>query len=183
MKSFKTKDVVIRRFKKSDVDKIYINKNQAYNTSNLCYENIHKSKDETQRIIESAMIEYYTEEPIWAVEAKKTKDLLGFIKVDNYSAKNKVCNISWSLSTSDNNKNVVTDALKEVVSYLFSKKGIELIECSYYDENEKTGEILSEVGMKKEAVLKHRRFNKETNKKEDYIIYSIELNEFQKCRN
>lgn len=179
MKSFRTNDVLIRRFKESDVKKMHDNIENSKNISNLSNVTRNKSINETQRIVKSAMIEYYTEEPIWALEIKETKDLVGFIKVENYSPKNKICNISWAMSGKYENKALMTEALRRVMSYLFDKRGIELIECSYYEQNKQTGEILNKAGMKKEATLKERRYNEETRKKEDFIIYSIDINEFK----
>lgn len=182
MKSFKTNDVLIRKFKKDDIDKVYKNFNSSNKISNLSNVITNKSKYETQKIVESAMIEYYTEEPIWALEEKQTKDIFGFIKIDNYSPKNKICNISWAMVDDYAKEKLITQALKKVVDYLFEKRGIELIECSYYEQNKETGVILDNIGMKKEAVLKHRRFNEQTNTKEDYIIYSININDFKNIK-
>ena len=179
MKSFKTNDVLIRQFKKDDIDKVYKNFNSSNKISNLTNIQTSKSKYETQKIVESAMIEYNTEEPIWALEEKQTKDIFGFIKIDNYSPKNKICNISWAMIDDNGKEILITQALKKVVDYLFEKRGIELIECSYYEHNKEAGEILNNVGMKREAVLKQRRFNEQTNTKEDYIIYSIDINDFK----
>lgn len=178
LKKFKTNDVVIRKFRVNDVESLYNNlviSNDVTYVSNIV---INKSKNETQRIVESAVNEYYTEEPIWALEEKKTKNIVGFIRVDKYSPKNKFCTLSWAISDTINNANLMPQALIKVMNYLFEKKGIELIECSYFEQSERTGKVLDNVGMKKEAVLKDRRFNEETNRKENYVIYSIDINEF-----
>ena len=182
MKNFKTNDVLIRRFKFEDVDKIYEYIKYSNKISNISdiYEN--ESKIETQRIIESAIMEYNTEETMWALEGKHTKDLFGFIKVDNYSPKNKICKIYWGAKNYFDNEKMITQALKIVMNYLFKRKGMELIECTYYGHNKETDEILDNIGMTKEAVLKQRRYNEKTNKREDYVIYSIAANEFNKFK-
>lgn len=181
MKDFKTNDVLIRKFKQDDIDKIQ----EGFNSSNKRISNLSniyvtESKLEIQMIVESAIHEYYSEEPVWALETKKTKDVFGFIKIDKYSPKNKICNISWAMIDNNVNEKLILQALQKIMDYLFKKKGIELIECSYYEENTRTGQILDDVGMKKEAVLKQRRINEQTNKKEDFIIYSINIKDFKK---
>lgn len=178
MRNFRTNDVLIRKFKEDDVDNLYKYFNSSDKIPYLSNIIINENKCETQKIVESAMIEYYTEEPIWALEEKQTKDVFGFIKIDNYSPKNKICNISWAMVDNYSNEKLITQALKRVMNYLFDKRGIELIECSYYEQGKETGEILNNVGMKKEAVLKQRRYNEQTNKREDYIIYSMDINDF-----
>ena len=69
-------------------------------------------------------------------------------------------------------------ALVEIFNFLFSKKEIELIECSYYEQNKNTSVILDEIGMTKEASLRDRRINAQTNQKENFVIYSINKQEF-----
>ena len=182
MRNLKTKSVIIRRFEKEDTDRLYEifnNNNKIINISNFT---INGSKVEMKMIINSAIMEYHTEETIWALEEKNTKELFGFIKIDNYSPKNKMCKISWATLESNKNELLITQALKKVMNYLFNKKDIELIECSYYGQSKEPGEILNNIGMKKEAVLKHRRFNENTKKKEDFIIYSIDINDFKELK-
>ena len=71
------------------------------------------------------------------------------------------------------------DALVEIFNFLFSKKEIELIECSYYEQNKNISVILDEIGMTKEASLRDRRINEQTHQKENFVIYSINKQEFK----
>lgn len=173
MKGFKTNDVIIRRFKMTDVEQVYTDVLMLNNQTS-------KTINETQKIVQSAISEYYTEEPIWAVEERKTGKLIGSIKVVSYSSKNKLCEISWEITQNCSNVNLMQQALNKVMNYLFLKKNVELIVCSYYEQNTLTGEILDSLGMKKEAVLRNRRFNAQTNQKENFVIYSIDIDEFSK---
>lgn len=173
MKNFKTNDVVIRKFKMSDAEQMYSNLLED-KSENLT------TKDEIQRIIKSAIIEFYTEEPIWAVEEKKTNTIIGTIKVKSYSEKNKFCNLSWKMYNKSSNINLMQQALNKVMNYLFLKRNVELIESSYYEQNALTGQVLDNIGMTKEAVLRNRRLNTATNKKENFVIYSINAEEFCK---
>lgn len=173
MKNFRTNDVVIRKFKMSDAEQMYLDLLEC-NSENPT------TKDETQRIIKSAIVEFYTEEPIWAVEEKKTNSIIGTIKVKIYSEKNKFCNLSWKMINKSSNINLMQQALNKVMNYLFLKKNVELIECSYYEQNALTGQVLDNIGMTKEAVLRNRRFNIATNKRENFVIYSMNAEEFCK---
>ncbi len=161
--------------KKKNVDKI----NQNINSKNITKEkSIYKSTEHVRLIVKSAINEYYTDEPTWAVEDKVNKNLVGIIKVTNYSYKNKMCNITWMMSDKYWDNNFMEDALTQIFNFLFLKKNIELIECSYYEQNNSKDIILDEIGMVKEATLRDRRVNEKTNKKENFVIYSINKNEF-----
>lgn len=185
-KHFKTSNVIVRRFELKDAEQAYLNLDSNENEEGS--DNINKvGKNErkmvegiekTKMIIKSAINEYYTDEPIWAVEDKATKNLVGSIQVSNYSPKNKMCNISWMMSYKHWDNNFMKDALTQIFNFLFTKKNVELIECSYYEQNVNTNIILEEIGMKKEATLRDRRINEKTQEKENFVIYSINKQEF-----
>lgn len=183
IKYFKTSNVIVRRFEMKDVKQAYLNLSEDSDSCVDFDKNENKSIkfkgiEETRVIVKSAINEYYTDEPIWAVEDKRTKNLLGSIRVSNYSAKNRMCNISWMMSYKYWNEKFMKDALVQIFKFLFTKKNIELIECSYFEQNRGNSVILEEIGMIKEAILRDRRINEKTNKKESFVIYSINRQEF-----
>ncbi len=179
-KHFRTNHVVIRRFEMKDVEQAYFNftKEDINNGGETKEDKIAENIEHTRIIIKSAINEYYTDEPIWAVEDKVSKNLVGCIRVSNYSPKNKMCNISWMMSYKYWDNNFMKDALIQILKFLFIKKNIELVECSYYESNKNTSTILEEIGMTREATLRERRINEKTHKKENFIIYSIKKKEF-----
>ena len=177
MKCIKTDKVILRKFKMEDVEEACYNLS-IYDDNNMCNEIEDKNIEQTKIIVKSAINEFYTEEPVWAIEDKETKKLVGYIRIINFSPKNKTCNIIWSVSNKCNNISFMKDVLIQILNFLFTKKDIELVEYSYYDNNNEINTILEEIGMIKEAILRDRRINEKTNKKENFIIYSINKNEF-----
>ena len=186
-KHFKTDSVIVRKFNMKDVEQVYSNilfQNDSENTQEKITEDTnlesvkHESIEQTKLIVKSAINEYYTDEPTWAVEDKVNKNLVGVIRVTNYSKKNKMCNITWTMSYKYWDNKFMEEALKQIFKFMFTKKNIELIECSYYEQDSNTSTVLDEIGMTKEATLRDRRFNESTNKKENFVIYSISKDEF-----
>ena len=190
-KRFKTNNVVVRKFQLKDAEQTYLDfvydsDNSKFNSRTIGNEKINcENIEETKLIIKSAINEFHTDESIWAVEDTHGKKLVGFIRVTNYSKKNKMCNITWAMLHRYLESGFMSDALIQVFNFLFFKKGIELIECSYYGYNKDTSNLLEEVGMTKEAVLRNRRINGQTHEREDFTIYSICRGEFDKyiCSN
>ncbi len=188
MKTFKTDNVIVRRFQMRDAEQLNL---LLYNNSNVAAEfnNDANVEDEmenlkkTKLVIKSAINEYYTDEPVWAVENKWSKKIIGYIRVCNYSVKNKMCNISWVVSNEYWDDSFMKDALTKIFNFLFSKKNIELIECSYYQQDNNSNMVLDKIGMTKEAVLRDRRVNEKTHKKENFVIYSISKDEFFNSEN
>lgn len=167
-KHFKTNNVIVRKFNMKDVNQVCSNLSTTEE----------KSIEEARMIVKSAINEYYTDEPTWAIEDKRKKNLVGVIRVTNYIPKNKICNITWTMSYKYWDDKFMKDALTQIFKFLFTKKNIELIECSYYEQNKKDSLILDSIGMTKEASLRDRRINEYTHEKENFVIYSINKKEF-----
>ena len=167
-KHFKTNNVIVRKFNMKDVNQVCSNLSTTEE----------KSIEEARMIVKSAINEYYTDEPTWAIEDKRKKNLVGVIGVTNYIPKNKICNITWTMSYKYWDDKFMKDALTQIFKFLFTKKNIELIECSYYEQNKKDSLILDSIGMTKEASLRDRRINEYTHEKENFVIYSINKQEF-----
>lgn len=178
MKCFKKNNVIIRKFEEKDLEDMHYSILTQEEVMDIANEKICTDMTESRIILKSAMNEYYTDEPIWAVEDKNEKKLIGFIKVINYSEKNKICSLTWTIVREYWHTNYMQDALLEVIEYLINKKHIELITSSYYERNSINGYVLDGIGMKKEAVLRERRINENTHEKEDFVIYSISKQEF-----
>ena len=98
MKNFKTNDVIVRRFEMNDLEDIHYNILIQDDVIDMANYTPHKNIDESRIILKSAINEYYTDEPIWAVEDKKNKNLVGFIRVSKYSRKNKKCHLTWAVA-------------------------------------------------------------------------------------
>lgn len=178
MKKFKTNDVIVRRFEMNDLEDIHYNILIQDDVIDMANYTPHKNIDESRIILRSAINEYYTDEPIWAVEDKKNKKLVGFIRVSKYSRKNKKCNLTWAVAHQYWYSCFMKEALIQIMNFLFSKRDIELIISSYYEQNKISSVILESIGMRKEAVLRERRINEKTNEKENFVIYSINKQEF-----
>lgn len=178
LKNFKTNDVIVRRFEMNDLEDIHYNILIQDDVIDMANYTPHKNIDESRIILKSAINEYYTDEPIWAVEDKKNKNLVGFIRVSKYSRKNKKCHLTWAVAHQYWDSSFMKEALIQTMNFLFSKKDIELIISSYYEQNKISSVILESIGMRKEAVLRERRINEKTNQKENFVIYSINKQEF-----
>ena len=178
MKSFRTNNVIIRKFEMEDLEDIHYNILTQEEVIDMANEKKYNDLNESRIVLKSAMNEYYTDEPVWAVEDKKEKRLVGFIRITNYSAKNRKCNLTWTVANRYWNSYFMEDALIKVIRFLFVKKNIDLIESSFYEQNKISSIILENIGMTKEAILRERRINEKTHQKEDFVIYSINRNEF-----
>lgn len=69
------------------------------------------------------------------------------------------------------------EVLKSVIEYLLKETEIILVEAKHIQSNVVSGIVMENAGMKKEAILRQRRVNKQTKEVEDLAIYSITKDE------
>ena len=185
MRKLETERLILRKFRKKDLDDMYeiASDEKVVETSFFAEHSVfcsHTSKEDTLRVIESAMHDYGTYESCWAIEEIKTHKVIGHIRIDDASLKNKQCTLIWSLSIKYWGQGYAEEVLKRMFKYLFEEHPFEIIVVKYYTNKVFSNPILDNAGMKKDAVLRNRRINSHTGEKESLVVYSI-LKEEMAC--
>lgn len=184
MEDLETERLKIRKFEMEDAVDVY--KNLAtINEFEDCYNcNVYNSIEEIKINIYSSIKEYELGEPVWAIEEKANNSVIGYIKANEISTKNKVCKLNFGIGIKWAEDGLLEEALEAVINFLMCKKGFLLIISKFYDGNEwlkntKT-RVLKNIGMKQEAKLRNRKINTKTGKTENLIIFSILKEELHK---
>lgn len=172
MKDIKTERLIIRKFKKEDVDDQFEVVSDAKVAEYSDFEP-YSSKIDVLKSIETAIQDYDTYEACWAIEERKTHKVIGHIRMINTSIKNKQCTLLWALNQKYWGQGYSEEILKSMIKYLFEEHPFDIIIVKYYSDSAFLNPILENVGMKKDAVLRNRRINSLTNQKESLILYSI----------
>ena len=178
MKDLETNRLILRKFKETDVDDMYeiasdhnIEEHSFFAEHSIfCGLN---SKEETLRVIESAIQDYGTYESCWAIELKETNKVIGHIRIDHCSLKNRQCTLIWSISQKYWGLGYIEEILKTLFKYLFENHPFDIIVVRYYSDSEFSNPVLISAGMQRDAVLRYRRINSNTGKKESLVVYSI----------
>lgn len=176
MKNLETENYLIRAPKIEDAEEIF--KKWGKFNDETEYKNYkeHSSLIETKAIIKASISDTNLDLPFWHVETKDTKEIIGYIKMLTESEKDKKCEISFEFLEEWREIFIVKEILEKIIDYLFTEKVYEIIIVTFYDRSqestEKLDQILSSVGMIKEARLRNRMINSK-GEKIDKIIYSI----------
>lgn len=172
MKRLDTPRLILRRFRVEDVDDEYevVSDKKVAQYSDF---NAYDSKKDTLRNIESAMQDYDTYDACWAIEEKQSNKVIGHIRMDNTSLKNRQCSLVWALGQKYWGLGYSEEILKVMLKYLFEEHPFDIIIVKYYSDNTFINPILENVGMKRDAVLRDRRINPLTGNKDSLVIYSI----------
>ena len=185
MKDLETERTRIRKFRIEDAEDIYNNIATIKKLEDCYNYNMHKNVEETRGIILSSIKEYELGEPIWAIEEKKSGIVVGYIKATEISKENGRCNLNFGIGLKWLKDKLLEESIEEAMNYLMYEEGISIIICKFYDSNEfirKTrNNILKNIGMRQEAILRNRKINNKTGKPENLIIFSIKKQHF--CKN
>lgn len=84
----------------------------------------------------------------WAVVLKSTNQPIGRIFVINLSEDTADCEITYEIGKKWWNKGLMTEALKEVIYFLFREVGIKRIIAYHAKENPASGKVMKHIGMK-----------------------------------
>lgn len=180
MKNFETQRLEIRRFSLEDVNDAYNNFAGNEEVSEHLNYKAHTNIMETKSLIMSAIKEYDTQMPVWAIEEKSSKEVIGYIRVVNVCQSNNMCECIWSIGKRWHGIGIPLEALKEVLNYLFTEKNYDIITTYYYSNCKEHEDTLIQLGMKKDAELRNRRKNSKTGEFENLIIYSIMKDELKR---
>ena len=178
MKQLETDRLILRKFTLTDVDAMYNNWASDPEVSKTLEWEVHESKDVTLSIITDWIKEY--DNPFhfnWVVELKETGEIIGNIATAKSYVKDEVCEIGYCYGSKYWNKGYGSEALKAVIEFLLKEVGFRLIESMHITENPASGRIMEKAGMRKDAVLRSRRINKDTKNVNDIIVYSISKEE------
>lgn len=168
-----TDKLILRRFVLSDAEDMFKNYGSDPEVSKFLSWNVHKNIEDSKNTINFFMEAYNRDSFHWAIILKENNELIGDIAVNHIDKKNHNCEIGYQLGSKFWGNGYATEALKKVIDFLLDECNFHLIECKYVVSNPASGRVMEKAGMRKDAVLPERRYNKFTNTYEDLIYYSI----------
>ncbi len=177
MRKIETERYLLRRPKENDAEIIYEKwgtdkENMAQYKEHKLYRNVIEAK----ALINSARKETEDELIYWIIEDKKTKEIIGYIKLPAGIIKDKKRELAFYFLKGHRKDGTPEEVLKSVIDFIFSNEEYETIITEFYDRNEKgtklTDKVLTNIGMTREGIMRDRLINDE-GKKIDKYIYSI----------
>ena len=108
-------------------------------------------------------------------------EIIGQICVVGLNEKYSSCEVGYNVGRLFWGKGIMTEALKVVISYLFSDIGMNRIEAKHNTLNLASGRVMQKSGMKHEGILRQVQVDKNGHFK-DLAIYSILKSEYYKVK-
>ena len=183
MQQLETDRYILRKPNENDAEEIYERwgtdkENMAQYKEHKLYRNVIEAK----ALINSILKENEDGLIFWIIEEKESKDIIGYIKLPTGTIKDKKRELTFYFLKGHREDGTPEEVLKSVIDYIFSKEKYETIITKFYDRNERNTKlihnILTNVGMSREGILRNRLINDE-GKKIDKYIYSILKEEWE----
>lgn len=109
----------------------------------------------------------------WAIEYKDTHSVIGEVFVDDFSERNGWCEIDYRLGSRYWGQGIATEAVRAVVSFLFSQVKFHRIQAKCSIRNTASERVMQKVGMHREGVFQDYFRCKNSNNYDDVVMYSI----------
>lgn len=183
MEQLETDRYILRKPNENDAEEIYERwgtdkENMAQYKEYKLYRNVIEAK----ALINSILKENEDGIIFWIIEDKESQNIIGYIKLPTGTIKDKKRELTFYFLKGHREDGTPEEVLKTVIDYIFSKEKYETVITKFYDRNERDTKlvhnILTNVGMSREGILRNRLINDE-GKKIDKYIYSILKEEWE----
>ena len=171
MKELETKRLLLRKVTKEDVDDLFHNWASDLNTTEFLRFKTHENKEETLKFINRWIEKYEVGGLEWAIELKETHQVIGMISA-NKAYKYKCIEIGYSISSKYWRLGLITEAIQEVIKYLFTECDYDIIEAIIPKNNIGSIKVAEKCGLTLEATLKNR-YKDKMDIVQDLLVYSI----------
>ena len=160
--TLETDRLILRRFTPEDAEDMFNNwANDSEVTKYLSWWP-HSSIDVTRQIIQMWVNEYSKDTTYnWGIELKEIGQVIGSIGVNDLYDKDRRCEIGYCISKAYWNKGITTEALKEVIRFLFLEVGVNRIQAKHDVLNPGSGRVMEKAGMKYEGTYRQYMVRKD----------------------
>jgi len=158
--NIETKRLILRKFTMDDAQNVFDNwANDALVTKYLQWKP-HESIDVTKSILNDWVRSYERLDCYnWAIVCKDNMQVISSISLVDFSNLHKWCEIGYCLSRNYWNNGIMTEALKAVIDFCFTKIGFNRVQAFHHAENRASGRVMLKSGMKYEGRLRQYRAN------------------------
>ncbi|HHZ13984.1 MAG TPA: GNAT family N-acetyltransferase [Clostridiales bacterium] len=134
--------LILRPFSIKDVEDVFLYASDEIVTKYLTWPP-HTDISQTKKIVK----EFFMDKPgVFAIELKSERKCIGCIELRIYTEHDKA-SFGYVLNRKYWNKGYMTEALKRIIDFAFSKLGLNRIEATHYVGNEGSGRVMQKCGM------------------------------------
>ena len=173
-----TDNLLLRKFKEDDYEDMYNNWASNPHVATSAGWPVHTDIESTKKLVKMWVDEYNGDNVFnWIVVEKNSNKAIGSITVVNKDMDNRVCEIGYNIGEYWWNKGYGTEAIKNVIDYLFSLDLFDVITAACFDDNYASCRVLEKNGFKLEGLLRNRIiYNNEVKNLRQFSLLKEEYN-------
>jgi len=145
-KTLRTERLILRKLKKNDLDDCINNWWNDEEVTRYMTWNPHNNREISIEFMNSNLKNYDQYNFFqWAIELKKTKEVIGTISA--FNADGKKCEIGYCLAKRFWHQGIMSEAYACVLEYLFNELNYEVIYAKHDIDNPHSGDVMKKCGM------------------------------------
>jgi len=161
-KTLLTNRLMLRPFQMGDETQMFKNWCQDQRVTQFLTWETHQSIDITTSVLSDWVSQYQAGPNYhWAIVELKNNELIGSIGLVKLSEFNERGEIGYCIAYDYWNQGIVTEALSEIIKYLFNDIGFNKLTAKHATQNGASGKVMIKCGMKLEGVLLQEHKNKQ----------------------
>ncbi len=154
-KTIETDRLILRKFELTDVEDMYNNWANDDDVTRYITWPTHKNMEDTEKVItgyvnDSVKDNYYH----WCIVLKETNEAVGSIGAFRLFDDLEMAEVGYCIGKKYWNKGITTEALNEIICFLFDEVGYNRIEARHDTKNQASGKVMSKSGLKFEGILR-----------------------------
>ena len=179
-KTLETQNLILRKIQNGDYKPAFKNYCSDEDVTDYVLWEVHKNEEETKELFSLWMNTYDEEDTYkWVIVYKENNEVIGMIDAFKRLMKYDTAEIGYCLGKGYWNKGLMTEALKEVIRFMFEECGAETIYAEYLENNPASGKVMQKAGMTYDGRFRSRILDR-FNNRNDLIAYSILREEYFK---
>lgn len=176
-KTIETMRLTLRRLKLSDAEMMFCNWTSDKQVTRFLRWDAHKAIDDTKNMIQQWIDNYqYNSTYYWGIYLKNG-EMIGSIGITITSEYDFKGELGYKIGSRWWNEGYSSEAAKAVINYIFCNTNIERIDAYSSVENSASEQVMKNVGMHYEGLLRH--YYRTRDGFHDCVLYGIIRNEWK----
>lgn len=158
--TMRTERLVLRPVRMSDAEDLYEYSSDPQVARHVLWD-AHTSIHQTRSYIRYLLRQYRNAAPCtFGIALRSTGKVIGTIGFMWLQQDNRAAEVGYSLNRAYWNQGLMTEALRAILEFGFTKLNLNRIEAQHESDNPASGRVMLKAGMQREGTLRQRLYNK-----------------------
>ncbi len=168
-----TPRLILRKFTLNDSQEMFENWASCDEVTKYLTWKAHEDVESTKKFLTSVLKSYDDPKVMnWCIELKELRQVIGSIGTAEINEEMESCEVGYCIGSKWWGRGIMSEALREVIKFLFKKVGMNRIGAYHDIRNFVSGKVMQKCGMRFEGVFREYK-KSNSGDKMDVCTYSI----------